>query len=208
MLARIDKIRIQALLLGAVPLAFLVLLVFSRGLRLDAEIVLLCGILGIAVTLLATAANARRLGAGQAVRPAPARCHTWQLDAKNGNAAHRVKRALLWHLGEIASPTSDFAAVEAIIGELVSNVARHTPGPAEVTIECDDRAARLVVCDRGKPFHSTGEHVPDVLSETGRGLFLIRSLAQHVRVEHTGHGNRISVLLPIAVNAPVPVPAA
>ena len=135
----------------------------------------------------------------------PARRHTWQLDAKNENAAHHVKRTLLWHLGEVASPASDFAAVEAIIGELVSNVARHTPGPAEVTIECDDHAIRLVVSDRGKPFHSTGEHIPDVLAENGRGLFLIRTLAQQVRVEHTGRGNRISVQLPVALGAPIPV---
>lgn len=136
------------------------------------------------------------------------RQQTWRLDAKDESAAHRVKRALLWHLGEFAAPASDFAAAEAIIGELISNVARHTPGDAEITLECDVSAATLRVSDRGKAFRSTGEHAPDVLSENGRGLFLVRALAQRFDVIHTPEGNRVTVTLPIAVATHAPVPAA
>jgi phosphoserine phosphatase RsbU/P len=136
------------------------------------------------------------------------RLQTWRLDAKDESAAHRVKRALLWHLGEFAAPASDFAAAEAIIGELISNVARHTPGDAEVTLECDVNEATLRVCDRGKAFRSTGEHAPDVLAEGGRGLFLVRALAQQFDVVHTSEGNRVSVVLPVAVATSIPVSAA
>ncbi|HUY40913.1 MAG TPA: ATP-binding SpoIIE family protein phosphatase [Candidatus Dormibacteraeota bacterium] len=140
--------------------------------------------------------------------PASALRQTWKLDAKDESAAHRVKRAVLWHLGEIAAPASDFAAVEAIVGELVSNVARHTPGDAEVTLECDDRSVALHVSDRGKAFRSTGEHVPDVLAEGGRGLFLVRALAERLDVVHTSAGNRVSVLLPVAIGSPLSITAA
>lgn len=133
---------------------------------------------------------------------APPRLQTWRLDAKDESSAHRVKRALLWHLGELAAPSSDFASAEAIIGELVSNVARHTPGEAEVTLECNERGATLHVSDRGRAFRSTGEHAPDVLAEGGRGLFLVRALARDFEVVHTGEGNRVSVVLPVAVLAP------
>ncbi len=140
--------------------------------------------------------------------PASTLRQTWKLDAKNESAAHRVKRAVLWHLGEIAAPTSDFAAVEAIVGELVSNVARHTPGDAEVTLECDDRSVALHVSDRGKAFRSTGEHVPDVLAESGRGLFLVRALSERLDVVHTSAGNRVSVLLPVTLGSPLSSTAA
>ena len=138
----------------------------------------------------------------------PARTQSWRLNAKDGSSAHRVKRALLWQLGEFAAPGSDFAAVEAIIGELMSNVARHTPGEAEIVLEYGDRTVDLHVCDRGRAFRSTGEYAPDLLAESGRGLYLVRALAHDLRVERTAHGNRISVSLPVAVSAPAPAPAA
>ena len=135
------------------------------------------------------------------------RRRTWRFDAKDEGAAHRVKRALLWHLGELAAPASDVAAAEAIIGELVSNVARHTPGRAEITLEWDVDCATMRISDHGKPFRSTGELAPDVFAEGGRGLFLVRALAERFEVVHTSEGNRVSVVLPIVV-APVAVSAA
>lgn len=133
---------------------------------------------------------------------------TWHLDAKDEGAAHRVKRALLWHLGEVAAAASDFGAAEAIVGELISNVARHTPGQAEVTLECDGDGATLCVSDRGRAFNCTGDRAPDVLAECGRGLFLVRALAQRFEVVHTNGGNRVSVVLPIAMTAAATVSAA
>lgn len=123
----------------------------------------------------------------------------WILDAKDEAAAHRVRRALLWNLGEHAMPSSDFAAAEAIVGELLSNVARHTPGRAEIVLETSAEAATLTVSDCGAAFRSTGSQPPDVLAESGRGLFLIRALAQRFDVVHTGEGNRVTVVLPIVV---------
>lgn len=132
----------------------------------------------------------------------------WTFDAKDEAAAHRVKRALLWNLGERAMPTSDFAAAETIIGELISNVARHTPGLAEAIVEFNENGAELVVCDRGRAFKSTGEHAPDPLAESGRGLFLVRSLARRFEVVHTVEGNRVTVLLPVAISTPINITAA
>lgn len=142
---------------------------------------------------------------GERVEPGLVR--RWNLDAKSAASAHRIKRALLWHLGEIASPISDFAAVETIVGELISNVARHTPGEAEVMLECCGDEVRLHVVDRGEPFEHAGDHAPDLLAENGRGLFLVRRLSRRVRVERTTEGNRVSVLLPVSLGVPLAVPA-
>ena len=53
---------------------------------------------------------------------------TWAIDARSASAARRAKRAFLWRLGEFASDGTDLSAPELIFGELVGNVARHTPG--------------------------------------------------------------------------------
>lgn len=123
---------------------------------------------------------------------------TWTLDAREESATRRVKRAVLWHLGEIAAPDSDLAAVELILGELVGNVARHTPGHAEIAIAREDGCAVLYVTDGGAPF-TPSIAVPDLLAESGRGLFLVRALSSDVRITHTGSGNRISVTLPVHI---------
>ncbi len=77
---------------------------------------------------------------------APA-ARAWTLDAREESSTRRVKRALMWHLGEIAAAHSDLAAVELILGELIGNVARHTPGPAEVQTGLR-RRARGSACER------------------------------------------------------------
>lgn len=137
----------------------------------------------------------------------PGLVRRWTLDAKNASSAHRAKRALLWYLGDIASPLSDFAAAETIVGELISNVARHTPGEAEILLECGGDEVRLHVIDRGSAFDHVGDRAPDLFAECGRGLFLVRKLSRSVRVEHTPEGNRVSVLLPVSLGVPMAVPA-
>ncbi len=124
---------------------------------------------------------------------------TWTLDVREQGAAYRVRRAVLWDLAACASPDSDLWAVELILGELLSNVSRHTPGQAEVTLECRDGAARLRVRDKGKPFDSNGQAAPDPMATSGRGLYLVRTLARAIEFESGGKGNCVSVLLPLQI---------
>lgn len=126
---------------------------------------------------------------------------TWKIDANERGAAYRVRRAVLWELAREASPHSDLSAVEVILGELLSNVARHTPGAAEVTLEYYDGSARLRVCDTGKPFVSAGHAPPQPLALGGRGLYLVRTLARDVDVQATANGNCINVVLPVQLSA-------
>lgn len=132
------------------------------------------------------------------------RTKTWNIDANAVSAARRVKRALLWHLGKYARPGSDLSPVELIFGELLGNVTRHTPGHAEVTLDLGNGKAILHVADRGAPFDPSPAPV-DIFAEGGRGLFLIRSLADDLRVERLSGGNRVSATLPVALDARDPL---
>jgi serine phosphatase RsbU (regulator of sigma subunit)/anti-sigma regulatory factor (Ser/Thr protein kinase) len=136
-----------------------------------------------------------------ALGPAPAerRRRTWTIDAREESAARRLKRALLWQLGEVASNESDLSAVELIVSELVGNVARHAPGHAEVTLVYNDGTAVLHVSDTGAPFQPRNG-APEVYAEGGRGLFLVRSFSRDMKVERIENGNRVSVVLPVSLD--------
>ncbi|HEX5275682.1 MAG TPA: SpoIIE family protein phosphatase [Candidatus Rubrimentiphilum sp.] len=121
---------------------------------------------------------------------------TWTLDVRERGAAYRVRRAVLWDLSARVGAGSDLSGVELILGELLSNVARHTPGQAEVGLEFQGAEARLLVRDNGEPFEDEDRGMPDALSPNGRGLHLVRSLARSVEVHHNG-GNSIVVVLPV-----------
>jgi len=131
------------------------------------------------------------------------RTKTWSVDANAVSEARRVKRALLWHLGKYAHPGADLSPVELIFGELLGNVMRHTPGLADVTLDLGNGKAVLQVSDRGAAFDPTPAPA-DVFAEGGRGLFLIRSLADDLRVERVNGGNRVSATLPIPLDVREP----
>ena len=126
----------------------------------------------------------------------PSRRMSWTLDAGIEHSARSVKRALLWQLGEM-SVDADICATELIVSELVANVARHTPGPAEVVLEWSDETAVVRVCDRGEPFAASDiTQRVEPLRENGRGLFLVQSVSSQLQIERTESGNCISVVLP------------
>ncbi|HTZ53956.1 MAG TPA: SpoIIE family protein phosphatase [Candidatus Acidoferrum sp.] len=124
---------------------------------------------------------------------------TWTVDARSASAARRAKRAFLWHLGEFASDGTDLSTSELIFGELVGNVARHTPGHAEITLELVGDNALLHVLDDGPPIvHAVAR--PEDLAEGGRGLLLVKSLARALTIGRTIGGNQVTAELPITLS--------
>ena len=122
----------------------------------------------------------------------------WTIDARSERSTRRIKRALLWQLGEMTDDDAQLPAAELIVNELLGNVARHTPGPAEVELEWNGETAIVRVCDRGRPFQPrNGAGRIELLAEDGRGLFLVRSVALDLAVEWTGDGNCVSATLPL-----------
>lgn len=128
------------------------------------------------------------------------RRHVWQVDANDPSSAQRVKRAILWQLVGTGDMTPEFAGVELIYGELIANVARHTPGTATVTLEWQDGVPLLHVDDAGPPFALVVKAPNDDLAESGRGFWLVANFASTLAVQRVGETNRVTVGLP-QVNA-------
>ena len=95
------------------------------------------------------------------------------------------------------SPDSDFLAAEIIFGELIANVVRHAPGPISATVT---RTADCIleVRDQGAGFEYAPRAVNDLLSESGRGLFLVANLSRSMSfTKDRLRGSLARVVLPV-----------
>lgn len=128
-----------------------------------------------------------------------ARRRTWHIDVAEGRAGQAFRKAFMRYLAEHAAPASDFFAAEMIVGELLANVAQHTPGDARVDVSLGEDGAKLIVEDHGPPIVRVAE--TDPLSEHGRGLSIVRAFGTQVTIDRTGEGNRISVVLPVTLSS-------
>ena len=121
----------------------------------------------------------------------------WSFDAENARAAHDARDDFLNHLRETGAD-GDYDAAELIFGELIGNVVRHAPGAIEVQLEWRGERAVLHVTDRGPGFDRAPALPEDVMKESGRGLFIVESLAQEMHVEYVpGYGTHVWVELPL-----------
>jgi anti-sigma regulatory factor (Ser/Thr protein kinase) len=104
-------------------------------------------------------------------------------------------------LSEAAVPEGVIDEVLMAVGEVVANACRHGRRPAgdgrvELWCEAKDRSIWVTVSDDGPGFdveHVLEEGVPDVLSQGGRGFFLMRQLMDRVNVESNDEGTTVTL---------------
>jgi PAS domain S-box-containing protein len=122
----------------------------------------------------------------------------WSFDAENAKAAQDARGEFVRYLRRYCADEESIQLAELVFGELVGNVVRHAPGAIDIDVEWTNGAPMLHVLDRGKAF-APPSHLPDdLLSESGRGLFIVRQLSKTVNVEHVpGYGNHVRVELPV-----------
>lgn len=147
------------------------------------------------------------------------RCHTdqvdWYLPEGAPEALPPLRRELVAYLRRHGEPESDFDAAELLVAESVGNAVRHTAGPVWVTLTWRGRNPTMSVYDLGpgvdptpdpEPLPSDGPYAvePDVLLESGRGLFIMRELAPWLDSRRrTGEGLVVSMTLPVSRPATV-----
>ena len=129
------------------------------------------------------------------VDEAPARL-IWTVDASDPRAAGAMRSALIGALSGHGYPADYLLGAELILAELVGNLARYAPGPAEVALEWVAGRPIVHFRDRGPGFAFAPRLPPDIYSETGRGLFLIGALAEDFSVTlRPGGGSHARVVL-------------
>lgn len=122
----------------------------------------------------------------------------WSFKASDPLQARRLRKEFMAILRAYGDRNSDFSGAEMIYGELIGNVARHAPGPLTVDLHWDDVCPVLVVHDVGGAFSPHAALPADPLAESGRGLYIVRTLAKAFRVADVPDaGSEVAVVLPV-----------
>ena len=126
----------------------------------------------------------------------------WRFESAEASHAYDARRDLLAYLTSRADGQSDLGAAAMVFGELVGNVVRHAPGPIAIELYWDRGMAVLRVRDSGPGFEWDGlVSLPEPMAESGRGLYIVYTLAQSMKVSRPpGGGTEVTAWLPISLN--------
>jgi len=130
----------------------------------------------------------------------------WYFDVKDPEAATRLRQQVMVTLRDHEDKVDLFSS-ELIIGELLSNVVKHTPGMITVSLSWEGEGILLSVEDAGEGFIPVPALPSDEYAVDGRGMFLVDTLSRDVRFMSLvgGLGSRVEVDLPMTLLDVVPV---
>jgi PAS domain S-box-containing protein len=111
----------------------------------------------------------------------------WTIDPRDPVATNAVRGELVAALRADCHDESELPFAELILAELVANLTRYAPGNADLVLECVGSRSVLHVLDAGPGFTFVAKLPNDVFAESGRGLFLVASLARDFSVSRR-HG--------------------
>lgn len=109
--------------------------------------------------------------------------YRWALDSTDATAASQVRRSIVNLLRELGAGAEALFTSELIFGELLGNVVRYAPGLVEVVLDARADSIVLHFMDNGTGFTLVPRLPSDLLSERGRGLFLIWTLSDDFNVD-------------------------
>lgn len=119
-------------------------------------------------------------------RAAPRR---WAFDARDPDDSRRVRAQVIETLRKGGYPDERITSAELILAELTANVFRYAAGPSQIVLEWNgENPPVLHVIDLGPGFQFEAKLPADVYSETGRGLYLISTLASDLQVSQRNSG--------------------
>jgi len=126
----------------------------------------------------------------------------WRFHSSDAYAAHHTRQELMAYMRGLAADADQVFSGELILGELLANTVEHAPGLVEVRIDWTGPKPVVFVRDTGPGLDKFESTLPEPLAEDGRGLFLIKALAEELSVKRApGYGTEFRAVLPIARKA-------
>ncbi|HEY8314659.1 MAG TPA: SpoIIE family protein phosphatase [Candidatus Baltobacteraceae bacterium] len=144
--------------------------------------------------------------AGMPARNDAPKERSWRFHSSDAYSAHASRREVMSYLRRFCTEAADVFTTELIAGELLANTVEHAPGLVEIQITWQGDRPVMTVRDSGPGMHRIRHELPeDPLDENGRGLFLVKRLADDCRVKASpGFGTEVRVTLPLRKNAANP----
>jgi len=118
----------------------------------------------------------------------PRRASVWSFDANDARDAGRTRREYTDRLQAAGLSADELSSAELVFGELVGNVVRYAPGFITAILDVSGPSPVLHVLDDGRGFEFRPRLPVDLLSERGRGLFLVTAFAEELSVERRRGG--------------------
>jgi anti-sigma regulatory factor (Ser/Thr protein kinase) len=124
------------------------------------------------------------------------RIYCWTYDWIDRDVLSKVRERLHRVLEEHGVRVDAIERAKLVLGELVGNVARHAPGAVQIVVDMTTASPVLHVVDEGTGFERLPELPRDVLSEGGRGLFIVSELTQEFTISRgPGGGSHARAVL-------------
>jgi anti-sigma regulatory factor (Ser/Thr protein kinase) len=115
--------------------------------------------------------------------------HRWVFDTADYATAQRSRAVFASVLSAGGMLEEDVFTSELIFGELLSNTVRYAPGSIEVVLDWSEASTAILhFLDSGPGFMLMPRLPSDLLSERGRGLFLIWSMSEDFNVTKRADG--------------------
>ncbi|HEV3153579.1 MAG TPA: ATP-binding protein [Candidatus Baltobacteraceae bacterium] len=119
----------------------------------------------------------------------------WTVTIDTAERATQVRRQFVRFLRQYAPRSTQVFEAELVFGELLSNIARHEPGPVKIVVDVVGDEA-IVTLDGPSPDEGDEAAAPPAgLSESGRGLYLIRTLSRDYYVDRGPRGHTTTIVL-------------
>jgi serine phosphatase RsbU (regulator of sigma subunit)/anti-sigma regulatory factor (Ser/Thr protein kinase) len=112
----------------------------------------------------------------------------WSFDARDPDAARDVRNEYVAELKRNALAPDDVANAELVFSELLGNVVRYAPKWVDVTLDASGPTPVLHVLDGGPGFRHLPKLPDNVLSEHGRGLYIVSRLTDDFHVTKRTRG--------------------
>jgi PAS domain S-box-containing protein len=125
---------------------------------------------------------------------------TWRFHSSDARAAQAARHDIMSYLRSMTSAVDETFSSELILGEIIANTVEHAPGLVEIHLDWSADKPVLTVRDSGPGLKSLETKLPsDQMSESGRGLFLIRLLADRLTVRRGfDDGTELRTTLPLS----------
>ena len=112
----------------------------------------------------------------------------WAFHTSDAGAARGARHAVSTTLIQHGLSADALGAAELVFAELLGNVVRYAPGAVHVALDRTSAAPVLHVLDEGRGFRHLPKLPDDVLSERGRGLYIVSAFSDDFTVTRRPHG--------------------
>ncbi len=116
------------------------------------------------------------------------RLFRWRYDRIDREVSAELRQRLARTLDEHGFHQDAKERAELVLGELIGNIARHAPGGLEVIVDLSSLSPVLHVIDEGPGFERAPMLPRDLLSESGRGLYIVSELTDEFSVARGPNG--------------------